>query len=474
MPYRYNYGALMSANTTNNNFKPLSEVEGTADHTNMATALLEAKGLTVGTTGTDNVLSNLPGLENDSQVELMQNIANLTKQDTGVARGNVWGASDDTQGRSWLRQVAEGNIELEGNDLQQVNQLYQQGMGRDADPDGLVYWGGQKQYGGASIQSIAQNFLRSEEATIKDQYDEFYDRDADVEGLAYFMQHTGQAGYEGAVEGGAHGGFNATDLVRKILSSNLTPETAVRTNLSESLGIHSTDAQRGGGVYTDANEAQIQRMIAAGDFGQAEIDSIMSMQRAASAMGDYGGGVAQEGDATGISRLLSMAEMGSVNEAGQWVPNAERLRMGASSYTPQINYTYNNDGQIVQARDSNVWSLLKSGTQDYEVAPVEEEEEENTGPNIVVNTQDVDYMPELTSDVQDTSSYGTSKEAFDNAAAGIDTPTSDMNIRSSQYMTSGKSAKGVRLKRSKKFKSGESALGTKQLGRQLQIKSLNI
>ena len=35
-------------------------------------------------------------------------------------------------------------------------------------------------------------------------------------------------------------------------------------------------------------------------------------------------------------------------------------------------------------------------------------------------------------------------------------------------------AKGVRLKRSKKFRSGQAALGTKQLGRQLQIKSLNI
>ena len=34
MAYRYNYGALMSANTTNNNFKPLSEVAGTADYSN--------------------------------------------------------------------------------------------------------------------------------------------------------------------------------------------------------------------------------------------------------------------------------------------------------------------------------------------------------------------------------------------------------------------------------------------------------
>ena len=67
-----------------------------------------------------------------------------------------------------------------------------------------------------------------------------------------------------------------------------------------------------------------------------------------------------------------------------------------------------------------------------------------------------------------------SKEAFDNAAAGIDAPLQDMLIRNSQMMGVGGSAEGVRLKRSKKFKAGETALGTKQLGRQLQLKSLNI
>jgi len=49
-----------------------------------------------------------------------------------------------------------------------------------------------------------------------------------------------------------------------------------------------------------------------------------------------------------------------------------------------------------------------------------------------------------------------------------------MMIRNAQTMGVGGSAEGVRLKRSKKFKAGESALGTKQLGRQLQLKSLNI
>ena len=93
---------------------------------------------------------------------------------------------------------------------------------------------------------------------------------------------------------------------------------------------------------------------------------------------------------------------------------------------------------------------------------------------ITATNTDVEYMPELHSDVEDTSSYGQSKDAFDSDAAGIDAPLQDMMIRNTGAMTVGGSAEGVRLKRSKKFKSGQTALGTKQLGRQLQLTSLNI
>ena len=77
---------------------------------------------------------------------------------------------------------------------------------------------------------------------------------------------------------------------------------------------------------------------------------------------------------------------------------------------------------------------------------------------------------------KDHSPYEDKKNIFTNTATKIkdNLPQADMSIRNSAYMKAGGSAKGVRLKRSKKFKSGESSLGTKQLGRQLQIKSLNI
>ena len=192
--------------------------------------------------------------------------------------------------------------------------------------------------------------------------------------------------------------------------------------------------------------------------------------------------------------MLANQEMGTVVEhtscQKDWTSDSSTLAKTSADYLPQVQHTYDEDGNVISTTESNVWSLLKKGTQDYgpDLKPivkkppikVEEEGTEGTGPAkgfddpIVVTNEDVDYMPELTSDVEDKSTYGASKDAFDNAAAGIDAPLKDMMIRSAATANVGGSAEGVRLKRSKKFKTGESALGTKQLGRQLQLKSLNI
>ena len=56
--YRYNYKALMDADASvANNFKPLTEVKSSSDYTNMATALLEAKGITAGTTAANEFIT---------------------------------------------------------------------------------------------------------------------------------------------------------------------------------------------------------------------------------------------------------------------------------------------------------------------------------------------------------------------------------------------------------------------------------
>ena len=498
MVYRYDYNALVKANATNNNFKPLSEVAGTADYSNQALALLEAKGLTSDkvTPFIDSAITGAGG----STVKSLQNLAGLSESDTAEARGDTWGGSDDTMGKSWLEKIVAGDVDTSNIS---VEDLYQTGFGRASDEDGKDFW----EKSGFSIQKIAESFIASEEGKIRTGYHDAYGRDADQSGLDYWMDHTGQEDYKGAGTA-SHGDFDASDLFKHVVADSSTAETNVRNRLSSELGLHSSDAQRladtslhgadgvagtADDIFTDASEADVNRMVASGDFGASEIADKVRMQTAASHMGDYGGGVDDVG-ATGIHRMLANQEMGTAvisNNIGdgtfgkeQWVSDPTTLAKTSADYLPSVEHTYDEDGNITSTTESNVWSLLKKGTQDYDPEdpnkpevpddPDDPKDPDDPDDGIVVTNEDVDYTPELTSDVADTSSYGASKDAFDNAAAGIDAPLQDMMIRNAQTMGVGGSAEGVRLKRSKKFKSGQSALGTKQLGRQLQLKSLNI
>jgi len=96
-----------------------------------------------------------------------------------------------------------------------------------------------------------------------------------------------------------------------------------------------------------------------------------------------------------------------------------------------------------------------------------------TSGRIGVDRDRIDYMPKLSSNVQDTSGYQSAKRGFD-AATGPSTLGSADTGKVGQRLT-GTSAKGVRMKRSKASKTGRSLLGTGQLARNnMQIKSLNI
>ena len=80
MPYRYNYGALMSADaTTNNNFEPLNNVVSTASYNNQATALLEAQGLVAGTPEANEFIAKANAAAGNSTVAALQNIAGLSE-----------------------------------------------------------------------------------------------------------------------------------------------------------------------------------------------------------------------------------------------------------------------------------------------------------------------------------------------------------------------------------------------------------
>ena len=483
MVYRYDYGSLIKTNPqANNNFKPLSEVKGTTDYTNFATSLLEAKGITAGTDAANNFISTAEAdtySGSPTQLSTFQNLAGLSESDTAVARGDKWGGSDDTMGKSWLENIVSGATDTSNIT---VEDLYQTGFGRASDQEGLDYWTSS----GQSIQDIAKSFVASEEATYRTGYHEAYGRDADQAGLDYWMTSGGTE---------HHGASDTSADFSRILSHRgdqyEQKETTVRDRLSSELGLHSTDAQRnadasldmdGDGVadiFTDASEADVYRMMKSGDLGTSEVADKVRMQTAASAMGDYGGGVDDVG-ATGIHRMLANQEMGSVDSSGKWQSDAGTLAKTSSDYLPTITKNYDEDGNLISTDESNVWSLLKAGTQNYGIEDINKPEipdkPKDDDDETVITKEDtpVEYTPELTSDVEDTSTYGKSKEAFDNAAAGIDAPLQDMLIRNSQMMGVGGSAEGVRLKRSKKFKAGETALGTKQLGRQLQLKSLNI
>ena len=89
-----------------------------------------------------------------------------------------------------------------------------------------------------------------------------------------------------------------------------------------------------------------------------------------------------------------------------------------------------------------------------------------------VDRKDINYMPNVSSDVQDTSGYGAAKTQFDQAVKAAAPDIRTAQGQAGQRFT-GTSAKGVRMKRSKASRMG-TIRGTKQLGREQQTKSLNI
>ena len=89
-----------------------------------------------------------------------------------------------------------------------------------------------------------------------------------------------------------------------------------------------------------------------------------------------------------------------------------------------------------------------------------------------VDRKDINYMPNVSSDVKDTSGYGAAKTQFDQAVTASAPDIRTAQGQAGQRFT-GTSAQGVRMKRSKASRMG-TIRGTKQLGREQQIKSLNI
>ncbi len=270
MGYKYNYSALMNADPAVNNFKALSDVKNTADYNNMATALLEAKGLTAGTDEADAFIAAATA-SGHTTVSSLQNLGGLSESDTAEARGDTWGGSDDTMGKSWLEAVVSGAIDPA---TVSTEDLYTKGFVRDADASGLEYW--DKQFeSGQTIEQIATHFLQSEEATYRTGYHDVYGRDADQSGLDYWID---DLDYDASDQAAGLAEFNR--ILTHTGDDYEQKETTVRNLLSSELGIHSSDEQRdsdssldidGDGkadIFTDASEADVFRMMKTDDLVQ--------------------------------------------------------------------------------------------------------------------------------------------------------------------------------------------------------------
>ena len=126
-------------------------------------------------------------------------------------------------------------------------------------------------------------------------------------------------------------------------------------------------------------------------------------------------------------------------------------------------------------KNSSLW--MPSQGKDKDTGPIGEDgwRITPTTPNLPtplpVDRKDINYMPNVSSDVQDQSGYAQAKKDFDASIQNAYTRQAAQG-QVGQRLT-GTSAKGVKMKRSKASRMG-TIRGTKQLGREQQTQSLNI
>ena len=435
-----------------------------------------------------------------------------TSVQTGLAeeRGDVWGSSDDSSGKSFL--ATQENVT--GGSAAMIANLYTEGFGREPDTDGLNYWTDKLESGSMSYADIAKSFGVSEEAQIRDVYHQEYGRDADDAGLQYWMKHQ---------DGGA--------AAQATIQDAGTLETELRQEYADTLGQFSNEGDRqaniaAGGFWTDVQEGGYADLDWS-DYKQTGIDPATGMaiqqggtdvQQAANYTGlaKFQASILGEQDATssfsgntissiddvrnilqrreelmnisstydkddaeggsGIGRIFTLAEMepymyeaakndGTLDDlktqlgAEKWAILTKELTKVPGKDGPIIGQPIYDPGANPDVRDTNRNTLSNN----YQV-PVPPDYQSPDLAN--VNRQNVDYMPDLDGTVPNRplrkldSSYTTAPQQA---------------VRKQGAFVAGTSAQGVRRRQSSAARSGRSAMGTKQLARNnMQIKSLNI
>tara|TARA_R100001463_G_scaffold120138_1_gene176120 strand:- start:737 stop:2050 length:1314 start_codon:yes stop_codon:yes gene_type:complete len=363
---------------------------------------------------------------------------------SAVDRGDIWGSSGDDRGKSFLQQVAEGKTTAT------VEELYSKGFGREADADGLKHWkktvAADKAQGGMDIKQIAEFFGKSQEAKVRDVYHEEYGRDADDRGLQHWLT-------ESKREGGL--GATGVEAIKEGMKTSI--ETDIRNEAATVLGQHSRKADRGE-IFTDAQGG-----------GYDDLDWTDFKWDADKTGGDV---VEKAGVKTGVAKYVAEGG-GSYKEdfaarAAAMDAAAKAQTIEGPKYMPTIADIQNNTKP-----PGDNWQLLTAESREKK----REEEKKKKPPGYGDEykgteppyTEPADFDPSAT----DHSKYQDEKT---NLESKIKDPTTETvsKMFNTGYTRAGGSAKGVRLKRSKKFTSGDAALGTKQLSRQLQIRNLNI
>ena len=210
-------------------------------------------------------------------------------------RGELWGADvseggDAMRGRSYLEHIADGNytqsmtgssgstIGLPAFIPPTITDLYQKGFGREADVEGLNYWQGRLS-GGMSIAKIAESFLASDEAEVRDVYHSHYGRDelgVNESGQTHvnYWIETNDEAVSGESDAEAFervityrgedldGDGTITADERNRSTYNVTSETMVRDDLQNIMGQVSNEANRSGNpFFTDATNTDVQRYV---------------------------------------------------------------------------------------------------------------------------------------------------------------------------------------------------------------------
>ena len=406
---------------------------------------------------------------------------------SNVDRGNKWGAdTDDTMGRTFLSKGVTSSTT--------IDDLYKKGFGRDADATGKAYWEAQLASGKHTIESIATEFGRSEEANIRSTYSDEYGRDADAGGLNYWMMHKSAAGED-------HNAFDASQLVKDTIAArgaNAQTETVIRDAGWQHLGQASSQAQRNtmpnlgsGKLFTDMATNEVIDWIEEVRAGTKTIDDVKKIIYDRGDRMDahnqydsddwdeekYPGG--PNAQPTGMGRFASLDEIQATIDSGE-TPDEIRARLAKSTWGALTHEKQKFPGQHGSSDDLRKHADKWFGnTPDADTTYTKQPDFQPTIPTkpgipgkLPVDRTDIEYMPDLKADTFSSTPYKDAKTEFNIEQGKKQTPTTLAAPTVAQRFT-GTSAKGVRIKRSKASRMG-TIRGTKQLGREQQTKSLNI